>query len=935
MSSRIAALAIANLVMLALGCGLLPLLRLARTRRELAARLPLAYAVGLAATGILAAELAVFGVAVGPVLLSLVTIGVLAAGLPGLPAGGRWHLHRPRAKDVPALVLLAAASVYVLAGLRLADVAPLAPGGLSSWDSRARALYGFGRPIAPVFTGAANGALQQPLLLPALEAVGFRFAGAFDGTLLDLQLLGFTVALVGGGWTLLRRSADPLLLAASLLAIVTAPALFNRLLSGAADIPLATFLALGVASLGLWLRDGRAGLPAGATLFLGAAALTRTEGECFVLAAFLAAELVCSKPQRRPLAIAATVVVAAAVPWRAWLWVHRLPVEPFAISHLFHPSFLGPASGRLDPAASELWHEFWRFSSWSLVPLLVIAGLAAGCVFGRRRLALFGLGWILLSFAGLLGILWIAAPGAELGQAASTAGLLVGGALLVPLALSATPEPAPAPAPARAPHPLARRAATVGAAIPLPRRTPEPEVAGGPSPKNGLPWRRPRRELLLLALVAAATLSPVYAIDAQDVSRLCLTQALAHFRVSNDYCLSNIYARDKSVYRGHLYSDKAPGMSVLELPAAEAVRLPSPYHWPYEGLRLWAVRVLVSGLALIVGAFLVGRISEGIAPGYGGAALVTFALGTLVAPLAAANFEHVTAGTVSLAAFALAWRRRPLLAGLVAGAAVDFAYEAGLIVAILAAYIAYKDGRRGFGRFALGLVPAAVLLGAYDWLAFGAPWHLSYTYKSAEFSVQQSAGLFGIHLPYLHAIHAVLVGRGGLLMISPVLVAAAYGLVLLRRRFPSEAAVCGAVTLAFLLLNWGYFDPYGGLSPGPRFFVPAIPFLALGLASAFAARFWLTTALAVLSIAPMTALTLTWANAPPVHGSIWGDIKALRFEGSSSQLVQGASSNVLHWLGVGKLTTALFVGAAAALALLAALPFTFARDRRTRLTATE
>ncbi len=930
MTSGIAALAAANVVMLALGCGLLPLLRLARTRRDLLVQLPLAYAVGLAATGVLAAELAVFGVAVGPVVLSLIAVVALAAGLPGLPAGERSRPHWPRARDVPAVALLAITSVYVLAGMRLAAVAPLAPSGLPFWDTRAHALYSFGHPGALVFSDLSYGPLQQPLLLPALEAVGLRFAGTFDGAVLDLQLLGFAVALVGGAWTLLRRSTNPTLLAASLLAIVTAPALFNRLLGGSADIPLAAFLALGVASLALWLRGGRAGLLPAATLFLGAAAITRTEGECFVLAAFVAAAIVSRRPQRRPLAIAATVVLALAVPWRAWLWVHRLPVEPFGISHLFHPSFLGPASGRLDPAASELWHELWRLPGWSLVSLFVIAGLTVGCVLRRSRVALFGVSWILLSFAGALAILWIAAPGAELGLAASTAGLLLGGAVLVPLALSAVPEPAPAPVPARAPHPLARLTAPIRAKLPLPHRTPESRPAGDSpaesGPKHGFPWGRPRREVLLLVLVAAASLSPVYAVDAQDVSRLCLTQALVHFRVSNDYCLSNIYARDKSVYHGHLYSDKAPGMSVLELPAAEAVRLPSPYHWPYESLRLWAVRVLASGLALIVGAFLVGRISEGIAPGYGGAALVTFALGTLVAPLAAANFEHVTAGTAALAAFALAWRRRPLAAGLVAGAAVDFAYETGLIVAILAVYVAYKLGRRGLGEFALGLIPAAVLLGAYDWLAFGAPWHLSYTYKSAEFSAQQSSGLFGIHLPYLHAIHATLVGRGGLLMISPVLVAAAYGLFLLRRRFPAEAAVCAAVALAFLFLEWGYFDPYGGLSPGPRFFVPAIPFLALGLATAFAARFWLTTALAALSIAPMTGLTLTWANGPPGHGSIWGIIKALRYEGSSSQLVQGASSNVLHWLGAGKLTSGLFVGTAAALALLAALPFTFSRE---------
>ena len=56
---KIAAVLGVNVLILALGAGLLPRLRLARTWRQLLGRLPLAYAVGLAATGILAADLAV------------------------------------------------------------------------------------------------------------------------------------------------------------------------------------------------------------------------------------------------------------------------------------------------------------------------------------------------------------------------------------------------------------------------------------------------------------------------------------------------------------------------------------------------------------------------------------------------------------------------------------------------------------------------------------------------------------------------------------------------------------------------------------------------------------------------------------------------------------------------------------------------------------
>ena len=151
---------------------------------------------------------------------------------------------------------------------------------------------------------------------------------------------------------------------------------------------------------------------------------------------------------------------------------------------------------------------------------------------------------------------------------------------------------------------------------------------------TGLPWARPRHELLLLALVVVAALSPVYGIS-QDASRLCLTRALVHGRLYNDGCLST--SGDRASYNGHLYTDKAPGMSILEIPSAEAVRLSPPQAWPANSLRLWAIRILSSGVAFLVCAFLVGRLSEGLAPGYGALSLVTFALGTLVAPFAAAG----------------------------------------------------------------------------------------------------------------------------------------------------------------------------------------------------------------------------------------------------------------------------------------------------------
>ncbi len=423
---------------------------------------------------------------------------------------------------------------------------------------------------------------------------------------------------------------------------------------------------------------------------------------------------------------------------------------------------------------------------------------------------------------------------------------------------------------------------------------------------------------MLLALVGLATLTPVYPIGAQDASRICLTRSLIHLRLSNDSCLGTSFAVDRAAYGGHLYSDKAPGMSALEIPGVEAASVPSVQHWPRESIRIWAVRVLASGIAFLVCAFLVGRISEGLAPGYGGVSLVAFGLGTLFAPLAVANFEHVTAGTLGLATFALAWRRRPLLAGLAGGLALLVAYEAALIVLVVGAYVALQ-GARALVNYACGLLPGAALLSAYNWLAFGEPWHFSYSYVDGETATDQASGFFGIHLPYLHAIREVFAGYGGLLVISPVVLAAAYGLVLLGRRCRPEALVCAAVAGAFVFLNCGYFLPYGGISPGPRFLVPCLPFLALGLGPAFAARFRLTAALAALSVVAMTGSTLVWANLSPDPGSIWRQLLEFPPAAGSSVLVERLTSNVVVWLGSSRDAGAVLVALAAAGALTVAL----------------
>ena len=433
-----------------------------------------------------------------------------------------------------------------------------------------------------------------------------------------------------------------------------------------------------------------------------------------------------------------------------------------------------------------------------------------------------------------------------------------------------------------------------------------------------LPWRRPRGELLLLVLVALVALPQVQQPNTQDVSRLCLTRAIVAGRLSADGCLDN-HTEDKSLYSGHLYSNKAPGMSLAELAPAEAVRLGPSTSWDWKGdLRLWFVHLVAAGLPFLLCVFCVGRVSEGLAPGFGGACLITFALGTQMSALAVAGFGHVPAAALGFLAFLLAWNRRPLAAGLAAGAALTFEYEAAAIAVLVLAYVALR-GRRPLARYVIGVVPGVVLLGAYDWAAFGASWHNPLSYSDNVLAAQERSGLLGIHLPMIHSTGQVFLGDRGLLIGAPVLLAAAAGLAgLWRRGLRAEALVCLGVTVAFLVAECGYFVPYGGRAPGPRFLVPALPFLALGLGPAFTRMRPATSALAAISVAASSALMLTWQGVAHYRDTVWGEMARVFSEGGSARIMHALPRNVLTWgttRFAGVAATAIFTVAAFVIAV--------------------
>jgi hypothetical protein len=89
------------------------------------------------------------------------------------------------------------------------------------------------------------------------------------------------------------------------------------------------------------------------------------------------------------------------------------------------------------------------------------------------------------------------------------------------------------------------------------------------------------------------------------------------------------------------------------------------------------------------------------------------------------------------------------------------------------------------------------------------------------------------------------------------------GLVLLwRQGNRSTAAVCLAVTAAFFIVDSGYWIPFGGTSPRPRFFAPALPFLALGLPTAFHRWPRFTFVVATYSVTATARVKVKWSGVP-------------------------------------------------------------------------
>ena len=444
-------------------------------------------------------------------------------------------------------------------------------------------------------------------------------------------------------------------------------------------------------------------------------------------------------------------------------------------------------------------------------------------------------------------------------------------------------------------------------------------------------WRRvttwrdrlSRAERLFIGLVVLLYVYFLQPAGTNTLSRYDMVSALAHGTAIIDAHASNTI--DVSFYHGHFYSPRSIGLSLLATPILWGLHaLQLVIGSQSIGIQIALLNLFTVVPAAIAAVIVFERFLLRLRPRLRGTGLPVvaagaFGLSTFFFPMSTEFFSHAFAGSLAFIGFYLLYRAKSathpdrfiLAAGLLVGIAIISEYPAGVIMLALAVYIwaSFPERRlRMLAIFAVGMAPGALILGWYNWFAFGNPLHMSYEYVAGSQFAGQHTGLFGITYPHPGAYWQLLVYPRGLLVESPFLALLPLGFYRWLRsgaRPPAEALVCVAITVLYPTIIAGYYLPMAGENlPGPRLIVPMLPFACLALGwvvddartlvrGAFAALLAFGTVLSFLYVASgvredHSRLTYPWS------GLYWPILRTGRVPALDGQTPPTLTTALLH-----------------------------------------
>lgn len=337
---------------------------------------------------------------------------------------------------------------------------------------------------------------------------------------------------------------------------------------------------------------------------------------------------------------------------------------------------------------------------------------------------------------------------------------------------------------------------------------------------------------------------------ANQFSRFNLVRSIVHegtFAVDN-YRHNTM---DLAVANGHYYSNKGPGTSFLGVPvyalnvAWQKLLGKDPAHW--ARWNFWFVELVSTNLPAAWLVFMMMRLLllwEPHRPEAAWRTAFAYGIGTSAFPFALTMWGHQTATAFAFAGFYfLEWsqrerfRRNAAWAGFCYAFAVSCDYSVLLLLPAFGAYFAatYPKTIRWLALrlFLLGSLAPALGLLFYHWRCFGNPFTMPQTVQIEDLPYDPAHFRFAGQwdLPSPRIFGKLLFGKErGLFLFSPVLLLALVGWRKMWRQNPWRWMLSVLPLLLFTAAFSGYVGWFGGGSSGPRYLLPSLPFLALGMA---------------------------------------------------------------------------------------------------------
>lgn len=370
-----------------------------------------------------------------------------------------------------------------------------------------------------------------------------------------------------------------------------------------------------------------------------------------------------------------------------------------------------------------------------------------------------------------------------------------------------------------------------------------------------------------LALLLFTLLGATYAYfwqsrDWNNASRLMMTYALVDRGTLWIDGLETHVGGDlaRSPSNGHLYTEKAPGQSLVGVPvyaAAKALGGYGDHPLNHEARPFWSrdywVTLGTCGLATAMLGVLLYAFSLRLGTSHGQAVLLAaaYGLGTPAFTYATLFYGHQTAALALAASFFLLYQHesksadrgfagssapgvgRMLTAGLLAGFAVVIELPTLFVCGVIWLYGASTLRQwRSVLWLTAGMAAAGSVLLVYNWLAFGHPLTPGYRFVIYEPFAEAHANPLVVGGPKWDVLPMLLFSPArGLFVYAPIMLLATAALValLVRRQWALALVPLGGL-VGLLLVNISHQFWEGGLATGPRHLLPAVPLLMLPLA---------------------------------------------------------------------------------------------------------